>query len=111
MTSFEEIWNYFKLRNGSLNSKLCAKRKLLHSDENAYVFFVKKETLKLKLDSLANFVPLYFSLRWTFLLTLFSGAIITRARKLCFLLISENYYTNYNHLLWLFGSKKGNINF
>ena len=36
----------FKLRNGWLNSKLCAKRKLLHSDEYANVFFVK-ETLKL----------------------------------------------------------------
>ena len=29
MTSFEEILNYFKLRNCWLNSKLCAKRKLL----------------------------------------------------------------------------------
>ena len=46
MTSFEEILNYFKLRNNWLNSKLCAKRNLLHSDENAYAFFVKKETLK-----------------------------------------------------------------
>ena len=46
MTSFEEILNYFKLINGWLNFKLCAKRKSLHSDENAYVFFVKKETLK-----------------------------------------------------------------
>ena len=42
MTSFEEILNYFKLINGWLNSKLCAKRKLLHSDVNACVFFVKK---------------------------------------------------------------------
>ena len=50
MTSFEEILNYFKLRNGWLNSKLCAKLKLLHSDENAYVFFVKKETLKLVIE-------------------------------------------------------------
>ena len=50
MTSFKEILNYFKLRNGWLNSKLCAKRKLLHSDENAYVFFVKKETLKLVIE-------------------------------------------------------------
>ena len=46
MTSFEEILNYFKLRNNWLNSKLCAKRKLLPSDENAHVFFVKKETVK-----------------------------------------------------------------
>ena len=46
MTSFEEILNYFKLRNNWLNSKLCAKRKLLPSDENACVFFVKKETSK-----------------------------------------------------------------
>ena len=50
MTFFEEILNYFKLRNGWLNSKLCAKRKLLHSNENAYVFFVKKETLKLLIE-------------------------------------------------------------
>ena len=46
MTSFEEILNYFKLRNCWLNSKLCAKRKLSHSDVNACVFFVKNETLK-----------------------------------------------------------------
>ena len=50
MTSFKEILNYFKLRNGWLNSKLCAKRKLLHSDENAYVFFVKNETLKFVIE-------------------------------------------------------------
>ena len=50
MTSFEEILNYFKLRNGWLNSKLCAQRKLLHSNENAYVFFAKKETLKLVIE-------------------------------------------------------------
>ena len=43
METFEEILTYFKLRNGWLNSKLCAKCKLLHSNENAYVFFVKKE--------------------------------------------------------------------
>ena len=43
MTSFEEILNYFKLINGWLNSKLCA-------DENAYVFFVKKETLKFVIE-------------------------------------------------------------
>ena len=46
MISFEEILNYFELINGWLNSKLCAKRKSLHSGENAYVFFVKEETLK-----------------------------------------------------------------
>ena len=50
MTSFEEILNYFKLKNGWLNSKLCAKRKLSHSVKNAYVFFVKKETLKLVIE-------------------------------------------------------------
>ena len=50
MTSFEEILNYFKLINGWLNSKLCTKRKLLHYDENAYVFFVKKETLKFVME-------------------------------------------------------------
>ena len=37
--------SFRKMRNDCLNSKLCAKRKLLHSDENAHVFFVK-ETLK-----------------------------------------------------------------
>ena len=50
MASFEEILNYFKLRNGWLNSKLCAKPKLLHSDENACVFFVKKETSKFVIE-------------------------------------------------------------
>ena len=50
-TSFNEILSYFKLINGCwLNSKLCAKRKSLHSDENAYVFFVKKETLKFVIE-------------------------------------------------------------
>ena len=80
MTSFENILNYFKLRNCGLNSKLCAKRKLSHSDVNTRVFFVKKETLKFdratKLDALVNFVPLYFSLTWTFLLPLFPGAVV-----------------------------------
>ena len=50
MTSLEEILNYFKLRNCWLNSKLCAECKLSHSDENAYVFFVKKETLKFVIE-------------------------------------------------------------
>ena len=48
MTSFEEIWNYFKLRNCWLNSKLCAKRKLSHSDVNTIsnfnVSFLTKKT-------------------------------------------------------------------
>ena len=48
-TSFKEILSYFKLINGWLNSKR-AKRKSLHSDENAYVFFVKKETLKFAIE-------------------------------------------------------------
>ena len=47
---FRRNFEQFKLRNGWLNSKLCAKRKLLHSDENAHVFFVKKETLKLVIE-------------------------------------------------------------
>ena len=49
MRSVEEILNYliyFKLRNCWLNSKLCAKRKLSHSDVNTCVFLVKSETLK-----------------------------------------------------------------
>ena len=50
MTSFEEILNYFKLRNCWLNSKLCAKRKLSHSDVNTCVFFVKNETLKFVIE-------------------------------------------------------------
>ena len=50
MTSFEEILNYFKLRNCWLNSKLCAKRKSLHSDVNTCVFFVKNETLKFVIE-------------------------------------------------------------
>ena len=41
MTSFEEILNYFKLRNCWLNSKLCAKRKLSHSDVNTCVSLLK----------------------------------------------------------------------
>ena len=49
-TSFTEILSYFKLINDWLNFKLCAKRKSLHSDENAYVFFVKKETLKFVIE-------------------------------------------------------------
>ena len=48
--SFKEILSYFKLINGWLHPKLYAKRKLLHSDENAYVFFVKKETLKFVIE-------------------------------------------------------------
>ena len=50
MTSFEEILNYFKLRNCWLDSKLYAKRKLSHSDENTCVFFVKNETLKFVIE-------------------------------------------------------------
>ena len=50
MTSFEEILNYFKVRNCLLNSKLCAKRKLSHSDVNTCVFFVKNETLKFVIE-------------------------------------------------------------
>ena len=50
MTFSEEILNYFKLRNCWLNSKLCAKRKLSHSDVNTCVFFVKNETLKFVIE-------------------------------------------------------------
>ena len=46
MSSFEEILIYSKLINCWLNSKLCAKSKLSHSDVNTSVFFVKKEALK-----------------------------------------------------------------
>ena len=41
MTSCEEVLNYFKLRNGWLNSKRSAKRKLSHSDENAKVLALR----------------------------------------------------------------------
>ena len=54
MTSFEEILNYFKLRNCWLNSKLCATRKLSHSDVNTCVFFVKNESLKFVIDEDCN---------------------------------------------------------
>ena len=63
----------------------------------------------MKFDSLGNFVPLYFSPTWTFLLPLFLGAIVELENSV--LVISQNYYTNDKHLVWLFGSKKGNINF
>ena len=49
-TPFKEILSDFKLINDWLNSKLCAKRKSLNSDENAYVFFLKKETLKFVIE-------------------------------------------------------------
>ena len=80
MTSFEEILNHFKFRNCGLNSKLCAKRKLSHSDVNT-CFLCQKGNIKIcnratKLDSLGNFVPLYFSLTWTILLPLLSGAVV-----------------------------------
>ena len=47
---FRRNLNYFKLRNCWLNSKLCAKRKLSHSDVNTCVFFVKNETLKFVME-------------------------------------------------------------
>ena len=51
MTSFEEILNHFKLRNCVLNSKLCAKRKLSHSDvKHVFSLIVKKETLKFVIE-------------------------------------------------------------
>ena len=44
-------------------------------------FLCQKENIKIcdratKLDALGNFVPLYFSLTWTFLLPLFAGAVV-----------------------------------
>ena len=48
MTYFEEILNYFKLRNCWLNSKLYAKRNKYII--NAYVFFVEKVTLEFVID-------------------------------------------------------------
>ena len=62
----------------------------------------------MELDLLGNFVPKYFSLRFKFLLPLFPRATST-AKKFCFSCISENYYTNYKQLVWLFGSMKGNL--
>ena len=71
------------------------------------------------IDSLGNFVP--------FSLLLFPEAIIEAENSVfsnfwklliylpvipeSLLVISENYFTNYKHLVWLFGSKKANINF
>ena len=46
--SLEEILNYFNLRNSWLNSKRSAK--LSHSDDNAHVFFVEKETFKFVIE-------------------------------------------------------------
>ena len=88
MTSFEEILNRFKLRNCGLNSKLCAERKLWHSVRMC--FLCQKGNIKIrdrstKLDSLRYFVPLYFSLTWTFLLPLLSGAVV----------VPENYVFQY----------------
>ena len=88
ITSFEEILNYFKLGNNWLNSKLCAKRKLLRSDENAHVFFVKKEAL----NSLGNFVPLYFSPNVDIFITALPRSC-SRARKLGF-------FSNFSKLLY-----------
>ena len=61
----------------------------------------------MKLDALGNFAPLYFFLNFIAALP----RSYSRARKLCFWVISENNYTNLYKHLWLFGSKKGNINF
>ena len=47
---FRRNLNYFKLRNCWLNSKLCVKRKLSHSDVNTSVFFVKNETVKFVIE-------------------------------------------------------------
>ena len=47
---FRRNLNCFKLRNCWLNFKLCAKRKLSHSDVNTCVFFVKNETLKFVIE-------------------------------------------------------------
>ena len=69
MTYFEEILNYFKLKNCWLNSKLYAKR--TWNAKNIRI--CDRPT---KLDSLGNLVPLYFSLKFTFLLPLFPGAIV-----------------------------------
>ena len=110
MTYFEEILNYFKLRNCWLNSKLYAKRKLLHSDENAYAFFVKKVTLEFVID-LRNWIhwkTLYYTLIFLPQVHIFITAFprsYGRARKLYFPVICENYYynTNYKHFVWLFG--------
>ena len=66
----------------------------------------------MKLDALGNFVPLYFSLNFNFLLPLFPGAIfIFPELEELFLSNFWNNYTNLYKHLWLFGSKKGNINF
>ena len=58
--------------------------------ERVMCFLCQKENIKIrdqatKLDSLGNFVPLYFSLTWTFLLSLLSGAVV----------VPENYVFQY----------------
>ena len=57
ITSFEEILNCFKLRNCWLNFKPSRhKFNLSHSEENAYVFFVKKETLQFVIEHEIRFI-------------------------------------------------------
>ena len=85
ITYFEEILNYSKLRKWWLNSKLYAKRKLSHSDKNAYVFFVKKVTLEFAIEIrfIGKLCTLTFVLQVHIFITAFPRSY-SRARKLCF---------------------------
>ena len=44
-----------------------------------------------KVDALGNFVPLYFSLTWTFLLPLFPGAVVV---------LENSFLSNFRKLLY-----------
>ena len=59
-------------------------------------FLCQKGNIKIcdratKLDALGNFVPLYFSLTWTFLLPLFPGAVVV---------LESLFFSNFRILLY-----------
>ena len=64
-TSFKEILSYFKL--------ICLFTKM---HMFSLLRNIKICDRAMKLDALGNFVPLYFSLHFNFLLPLFPGAIV-----------------------------------
>ena len=82
--SFEEILNYFKLRNCWLNSKLCAKRKLSHSDVNTCVLLSKRKQ-KVTFE-------IWYIGYWN---CLFSGYISRRIYKIIMLSHKKNYIQPY----------------
>ena len=61
----------------------------MHSDENAYVFFVKKVTLAFVIDlqkweALYPYIYIYFSVKFTFLFITGFPQSYSRARKLLY---------------------------